>query len=196
LEEFYRNWGGGSVTISDCRPSSLKKSKSSSIRKIILDNETLWSENFKNEKFDLIIHWGLLYHLYNWKQDLEQCVKLTDYICLETLVCDSFYHSKEKIIFEIGKDSGKSFIVKIPSQETIEKHLTNLGCVYERFDDKDLDLFLYPKDGYISKFIYNFLGLYKKNKEKKICSNLYSWKSTDNTSSFLKRRFWLIKTKN
>jgi 2-polyprenyl-3-methyl-5-hydroxy-6-metoxy-1,4-benzoquinol methylase len=79
---------GANVTISDARAFLLEKIKSKNLTKIIINNdEDNWSKVFKNnERFDLIVHWGLLYHLYNWKADLKECLKLADYICLETII--------------------------------------------------------------------------------------------------------------
>ena len=66
----------------------MEKIKLKNLIKIIINNDEVnWSKVFKNnERFDLIVHWGLLYHLYNWKEDLKECLKLADYICLETII--------------------------------------------------------------------------------------------------------------
>ena len=45
-------------------------------------------------KFDLIINFGLVYHLKNVEKHLNCCAKMADNILLETVVCDSTDSSK------------------------------------------------------------------------------------------------------
>ena len=59
-----------------------------------LDNFKCLQFNLENEftdfgKFDLIINFGLLYHLKNLDEHLNCCFKVSDDIFLETVVCDS-----------------------------------------------------------------------------------------------------------
>ena len=181
---------GAFVTIADGRLKSLNKCKKSNIRKIEIDNDLAWHSKFDSEKFDLIIHWGLLYHLKNWKKDLEQCVKKSNYICLETIVYDSDKTSNEFKSIEFGLDQSIHFKSSIPTQEAIEMHLKNLGCSYKRFDDEDLDTYIPLKFHYIK--IFRLLNFFKK--DKKIITHKYSWTNTHtNLATDLTRRFWLIK---
>lgn len=46
-------------------------------------------EQFKDKKYDLSIHWGLLYHLKDPREHLNRFLRCTDYLLLECEVCDS-----------------------------------------------------------------------------------------------------------
>ena len=198
---------GANVTISDARAFLLEKIKSKNLTKIIINNdEDNWSKVFKNnERFDLIVHWGLLYHLYNWKADLKECLKLADYICLETIILKVTERGGRdgsgEVVFEYGQDQSANFIAKIPSQESIEKYLKSQGCIFKRFDDKDLDVYLDYRYFYISYFyksIIKIVNFFSKRKilikNNKICAKNYSWDT--NPPPRYSRRFWLIKRSN
>ena len=198
---------GANVTISDARAFLLEKIKSKNLTKILINNdEDNWSKVFKNnERFDLIVHWGLLYHLYNWKEDLKECLKLADYICLETIIKKVTERGGREddpgeIVFEYGQDQSKNFIARIPSQESIEKYLKSQRCIFKRFDDKDLDVYLDYKHDYfyLTKYIIKFVNFFLKRKilikNNKICAHNYSWDT--NPPYRYSRRFWLIKSNN
>ena len=181
---------GAFVTIADARLNLLNKCQKSNIKKIQVDNDLIWHSKFNNQKFDLIIHWGLLYHLKNWKKDLEQCVKKSKYICLETVVYDSNKTSDEFTNIESGLDQSIHLTASIPTQDAIEMHLKYLGCSYKRFDNEDLDTYIPVKHHYIK--ILRLLHFFKKDKN--IIIHKYSWKNTyKNIPTDLTRRFWLIK---
>ena len=78
---------GAVVTFAEGREIFVRETKKRlpNAEVILLDQDTDWN---LNRKFDLIIHWGLLYHLDNWKQDLANTVKHADIICFETVVMD------------------------------------------------------------------------------------------------------------
>lgn len=104
---------------------------------IILDQDK--SYNLK-KKFDLVIHWGVLYHLKNWKKDLRCCLKHSNLISLETETLDSDV-LKDK--FERKESSANDQAVngvgvRVPAK-AIEKHLESLGCTYTRYDDVNLN---------------------------------------------------------
>ena len=195
---------GANVTVSDAKAFLLEKIKSKKLTKIIINNDEVnWSKVFKNnERFDLIVHWGLLYHLYNWKEDLKECLKIADYICLETIVLKVVEQGggdddSGEVVFEFGQDQSVNFIARIPSQEAIERYLKSQGCTFKRFDDKDLDLYLDYKHSYFPKFIIGFVNFFSKRKflikNNKVCNANYSWDTNPPLNS---RRFWLIKNNN
>ena len=182
----------------------MEKIKLKNLIKIIINNDEVnWSKVFKNnERFDLIVHWGLLYHLYNWKEDLKECLKLADYICLETIILKVVEQKKGggnsgEAVFEYEQDKSINFIARIPSQESIEKYLKSQGCTFKRFDDKDLDVYLDYRDINFPKFIIKFVNFFSKRKilikNNKVCSANYSW---DTNLPINSRRFWLIKSNN
>jgi SAM-dependent methyltransferase len=131
---------------------------------IILDQDTRY--NLK-KKFDLIIHWGVLYHLKNWKQDLRYCLNHSNLISLETETMDSDkLHHKLKRKENSANDQAINGIgVRVPAT-VIEKHLSSLGCTYTRYDDEDLN----SKD------------------------HRYDWEVTNSKKTgCVFRRFWMVK---
>ena len=101
----------------------------------LVDNDENW---MLGSRFDLIIHWGLLYHLKNWKQDLKNCLWHSSLICLETEVVDS----EEDIEIEVKEtnyDGALNSVGVRPSVGNIEKFLQSLGCEITRYDDSDLN---------------------------------------------------------
>jgi 2-polyprenyl-3-methyl-5-hydroxy-6-metoxy-1,4-benzoquinol methylase len=82
-------------------------------------------------KFDLIINFGLLYHLKNVTEHLNYCFKMSDDIMLETAVCDSadpykiFFFDEEKDIDVnalegIGSRPSPFFIERIAQENNFE----------------------------------------------------------------------------
>ena len=158
---------GAYVTFTDGRKEHIQVAEKR-IKKgtfLVLDQDKVW--NFK-DKFDLIINWGVSYHLDKWEQDLECCIKTSDLICLETEVSDWDDEDYEIKINEPTDlrwyDNAKNNIGTRPTAAKIEKFLHYINCNYKRYDDLDLN-----------------------------CSNLkYTWK-VENTKKYSGyRRFWII----
>jgi hypothetical protein len=104
---------------------------------ILLNQEYKWD---LNRKFDLIIHWGVLYHLDNWQQDLSCAAKHSDLILLESEVCDSDDENVDIKIEGCDRyDQEMGPFASRPSASNIEKNLTNLGFSFTRYDDADLN---------------------------------------------------------
>ena len=133
---------------------------------IQLDQNSTW---LLSQVFDLIIHWGVLYHLENWEQDLITTLNHGKNICLESEVIDSpdpFYVMHRK---ESGPDQSCHGKGSFPSYSAIERvvqdHPNFLS--YQRYDDKSLNA------GH----------------------QHYNWKAINNTD-FVEgqRRFWMIQS--
>lgn len=93
-----------------------------------------------NKKFDLAIHWGVLYHLENWRQDLDCVSNHTNLIFLESEVCDSEdYEYELKLEADDGYDQGCTKYSTRPSAAAIEDKLINMGYMYRRFDSSELN---------------------------------------------------------
>jgi predicted RNA methylase len=104
---------------------------------IQLNQEFPWD---LKRKFDIVIHWGVLYHIDNWQQDLSCVVKHTNLIFLESEVCDSDNEdldlkpeASDRYDQELGKFASR------PSANNVEKNLKQLGYKYTRYDDADLN---------------------------------------------------------
>lgn len=95
-----------------------------------------------NKKYDAIIHFGLLYHLTNWQQDLECTFKHSDLVILETEILDSLkedghYNARDGGGYDQAL-STYEFAVR-PSAKYIEKVIQQYGFRFKRYDDVDLD---------------------------------------------------------
>jgi hypothetical protein len=109
----------------------------------LLNQEHGWSEI--EEKFDLIVHFGVLYHLENWQYDLRGAADHSNLICLETQVVDTCDVDFEfELIGEPRErvDSGLVDKIVIPSTARLEKFITEkLEMSFIRYDDKSLTFF-------------------------------------------------------
>ena len=90
---------GAIVTSSDARKEHLEtvKQKYPHIKTLLIDGD---NDSIK-EKYDVIVHWGLLYHLSEIEMHLEKVSQKCDILLLETEVSDS--NNKEfyiKLIME------------------------------------------------------------------------------------------------
>lgn len=128
-----------------------------------------------NQKFDLVLHLGLLYHLSNWKENLKTVLNHTNCMILESLVYP--FELDEEILQKSNtyKYDNVNGYNPVFSQEQVEQCLIDLGCKFIRFDNKDIDT------GY--SWLYN----------DRLLRNLYSWKYGDNICSNTHyRRMWLV----
>ena len=77
---------GTNVTSSDARKEHLDivKSKYPNIKTILIDGDN----DIITEKYDIILHWGLLYHLKEIENHLENVSQMCDVLLLETEVSD------------------------------------------------------------------------------------------------------------
>jgi Methyltransferase domain len=168
---------GADVTFSDVRPEHLDSigdnlKNFNFMPKCQIINQNKPYEMGKN--FDLVLHLGVLYHIENWKQDLECALNHTNTMILESAVSPS-PELKHPIY---GPYNCKNPVL---TQEGIEEHLTDLGCKFIRYDISELDCF----GGWI-------LPDMKDN-------HFYSWnenwipaKKTGPKDTNHYRRFWLV----
>lgn len=128
---------GADVTFADVRQEFLDvvKSKCSDAKTICLDQDNEWN---LDKRFDLIIHFGILYNIQNWQQDLQCAVKQCNYLALETAVNRFDYDIDIVINNESYQEKHCGIYNKqgcLPSISLIEKQLTN----FKRYDDADLN---------------------------------------------------------
>lgn len=93
------------------------------------------------DNIDIIIHWGLLYHLKNPKKHLRDILKYTNCILLETEV-DGESEEDTCITIEEPKnayDQALNGIGSRPTQNFIENILRTNGFLFDRIDDKSLN---------------------------------------------------------
>lgn len=94
-------------------------------------------------KYDVIIHWGLLYHLNYWQEDLQRVrdrLNPGGVLVLETEVLD-FDSDTEKKIEESAflDDQSLQGVGTQMTPTAVENQLKNLGFTFKRYDDKDLN---------------------------------------------------------
>lgn len=105
---------------------------------LMLDQDQPWD---LGEEFDFVIHWGVLYHLDNWVQDLENTLRHSKVVFLETEVCDSLDPDFEIKIREkaFANDQAVNGIGTKQSPAFVEKILDQNNCNWTRYDDADLN---------------------------------------------------------
>ena len=127
-------------------------------------------------KYDLVLHFGLLYHIENWKQDLKCALETSNLMFLETVVSPIKIEMEPiRIDYEYA---GYNCIEPIFSEEEVEEVLNNCGAKFIRFDSKDLN-----NSGW--------------SDEECILHNVYDWNAKNHTLYYQKdqthfRRFWLV----
>lgn len=165
---------GADVTFSDVRQEHLdsivaRLKDSNFIPKTICFNQ---NEKYDlQKKFDLILHIGVIYHVENWKQDLECALNHTNKMILESAVHPTDNRLKHPTYGPYKCDNPDI------TQDQIENHLLDLNCKFVRFDVSELDCV----GGWLTQDIVN--------------NHFYSWQ-TDRESKHNEmnhyRRFWLI----
>jgi hypothetical protein len=91
------------------------------------------------EKYDIVLHWGLLYHLHEIEIHLEKVAKKCDILLLETEVCDS---DDPDLYFETQEDGyDQAFNAKgiRPSAYYVEKLLVKNGFHFQLIKDPILN---------------------------------------------------------
>lgn len=131
---------GAIVFFTDGRPEHVEKIK----QKYPLNESCVIDQDYYYDlkrKFDLVIHWGVLYHLNNWRQDLLCAMNHSDIICLETEVCDSDIDMEVKVAESLSHyDHAINKIGTRPSAVSIENYITtSLLKKFTRYDDSDLN---------------------------------------------------------
>jgi len=128
---------GADVTFSDGRQEHLDQlaewypeMKGDSL--VCYDAEQPWPFT---QRFDLILHLGLLYHVDNWQAALAGAIASTDELVLETEVCDSDDPTMIVKTVEEGYDQALSGIGSRPSGPFIERVLASLECTFDRVTD-------------------------------------------------------------
>jgi len=132
---------GARVAMTDGRPEHVEKMKESFGNKdiFLLDQETQWNSN---EKFDIVIHWGVLYHIDNWKEDLQIAIRYGNIIFLESEVCDSDDPNIEIKVHESNSYDQAVNSTRIgsrPSASMIEQIISGTGSTFIRYDDADIN---------------------------------------------------------
>ncbi len=128
---------GAVVTSSDARKEHLDivKERYPHIKTALIDGDNLNIE----DKYDIILHWGLLYHLREIEEHLEEVSNKCNILLLETEVCDSddtdFYIKTR----EHGYDQAFNDRGIRPSPSYVESVLDNNGFKFKMIKDPILN---------------------------------------------------------
>ncbi len=139
---------GAKITITDARQEHLDEiirryPKICNEKNVFrLDLENAWTEI---GEFDVIIHFGVLYHLKNWELSLRESILRGKFIFLETEVSD-FKENRNIIVEEKGYDQAFSGIGSRPSVMAIERVIDSTGAKYKRHDSSILNSTLHTYD--------------------------------------------------
>ncbi len=130
---------GADVVFSDARQAHLDKvlERNPKAKTLLIDQDKAWNIG---QQFDIIIHFGVLYHLDNWRQDLLSTLSHTGTLVLESAVADADYEFEYKLYEEDeGGQNAFNHTGTLPSATSIENHITSLGYKFVRFDDASLN---------------------------------------------------------
>jgi hypothetical protein len=142
IGKFLREEWGAKVTFTEGRPELAQRIKNNNPGAEVyqIDHDKEWE---LGKRFKIIIHWGLLYNLDNWKQDLTSAVRHLDLggqLCLESEIMD---HPDD---IEIKREEPTSHddqslngLGTQPTATAVEKHLRKLNLDFKRYDDTDLN---------------------------------------------------------
>lgn len=97
------------------------------------DNEKL------TQKYDIILHWGLLYHLKNIKEHLNNVLNNCDILLLETEVSDTDDINYNINIYENGYDQAYNNEGSRPSAKYVENILNKNGFEFKLIKDPILN---------------------------------------------------------
>lgn len=138
---------GADVTFADGRSEYIEdiKSRYPEVSTLVLDQDKNW---FILKRFDIVIHWGVLYHLNNWQRDLRCALAHAPLLFLETEVCDSDDPTFEIKVDEPaeGYDQALHRTGSRPSAPMIEEHLAALSAAFIRFDDSRINADIHRYD--------------------------------------------------
>lgn len=128
---------GADVTFTDARQLFVDALIADGYNALLMDQDLDW---IVPPTFDLVIHFGVLYHLDNWKKDLRFAIKTTPIVLLESEVVDSLDPTYEKKVEEIDHyDQAFNRTATKFSDLHVESYLTELGVQVENHSDASMD---------------------------------------------------------
>jgi hypothetical protein len=105
-----------------------------------------FEEEFTDKKCDIIIHWGLLYHLSDVVKHLNNVLQYTDYLLLETEVCNINECIVTQGLDPNSYDQSISLKNSSPSQTFVEKILYDNEFDFKIIKDSDLNHWFHRYD--------------------------------------------------
>jgi hypothetical protein len=129
---------GAHVTFTDGRPVHVNFLLQSGFDAYVMDQDQPWTIE---GDYDLVLHWGVLYHTNDWRRDVKDALDRAPLVCLETEIWGSddpnFEHKRDENCSLY--DQALNGIGTIMSARCFEDYVTSLGVEFERYDDPSLD---------------------------------------------------------
>lgn len=124
---------GAVVTSSDVRKEHIDVVRKTYpyLKTLLLDGD----KDTIDQKYDIILHWGVLYHLGEIETHLEKISKKCNVLLLETEVSDSSDNTFCIKTNEVGYDQAFNSVGIRPSPSYIEKVLAKNGFQYKLITD-------------------------------------------------------------
>jgi 2-polyprenyl-3-methyl-5-hydroxy-6-metoxy-1,4-benzoquinol methylase len=134
---------GADVTVSDARAEHIDivRERYPHLKTLVHDCEKKLPFG-EDQKFDLIIHTGMLYHIDKYEDHLADCLKNCHNMILETEVCDSDDENFHLYVEEDSSFYDKSFSKRSyrPSPNRLEKIIKDNGGTFEKLTDESCDI--------------------------------------------------------
>jgi hypothetical protein len=174
---------GAEVSFTDARPEHLESIIDRFKDYDYIPMTGMVNQNFDyafDRHFDLILHFGTLSHVENWKNDLFTAMKHSNCMLLDTVVNpiegaeDSF---RDAVDYKYD-----GFKCKEPlfTQESVEKTLADIGCKFLRLDTSSLNAdWSWVRNGELIRHVYDW-----------DYSNYDSYRRGNHQVHF--RRFWIV----
>ena len=133
----YFDYLGAEVTVSDAREEHIKvvKERYPQLTSLVVDSDSLEWE-YPEEKYDIIIHFGLLYHLSDPANSIKIVSERCDNLLLETEVLNSNdptkiqYNKEETEWNKGGWGMAHNKLGSTPSYAYVEEHLKKNGMKF------------------------------------------------------------------
>jgi SAM-dependent methyltransferase len=134
--EFYKF--GAIVTSSDARKEHIEvvRSRYPHLKTRVIDGDIIAD---LTGKYDVVVHWGLLYHLEEIENHIRAVSQMCDVLLLETEVADSENTDFELKIDEKGYDQAYNCVGVRPSPRRVEAALKSAGFRFELIKDPVLN---------------------------------------------------------
>ena len=171
---------GAEVSFTDARPEHLETIKDRFKDYDYIPMTGMVNQNFDyafDRHFDLILHFGTLSHVENWKNDLFTAMKHTNCMLLVNPINgaeDSFRDAEDY------KYDGFQCREPLFTQESVEKTLADIGCKFLRLDTNTLNAdWSWVRNGELLRHVYDW-----------DYTNYESYRKGEHQVQF--RRFWIV----
>lgn len=139
--KFLREKWGANVAFTEGRPELINKISENNPGALVyqVNHEKSWYVG----QFDFIIHWGLLYHLDKWREDIAHTINNMvsgGVLTLESEILDYDTDQEIKLAEPIAwDDQAMDGTATRMTAVSVEEEFRKLGITFNRYDDADLN---------------------------------------------------------